>query len=139
VPQRRTQASRAGLVEDEERVEGVGAWVIVRRASWRKLRRGSVVGDMEDEGPEEGAGRNWMGVWEAWRVERKEERKDVAERREPARRYGITPWLAKAPAETVPLEVEAYHSAIIFPNSRAASLEAAWRKWVSAAVYDPSL
>jgi len=139
VPQRRTQASRAGLVEGEDVVDGVGARGMVRRDNWRKLRTGSEVGEKSELGPEEGAGRNWIGELEVERVDRKEDRKEVAARSEPARRYGMTPWLANAPGETVPLAVEVYHSAIIFPNSRAASLEADWRKCASAMLYDPSL
>lgn len=76
-----------GLVEGEEDVDGVGALEMVRRDSWRKLRTGSVVNEISSEGPKEGAGRNWVGELEAERVDRKEDRKEVAARSEPASRY----------------------------------------------------
>jgi hypothetical protein len=68
-------------------VEGVGAREMVRRASWRKFRIGSFVGEMSEEAPEEGFGRKVIGVDDAESEERKEERKDVDARREPDSRY----------------------------------------------------
>lgn len=70
-------------------VDGVGAREMVKRANWRKLRVVSEDGEIDVDEPVV-ALKGMLGenVWdgEADNVERKEERKDVAARREPDRR-----------------------------------------------------
>jgi len=123
-------------------VDGVGALEMTMSASWRKLSTWSEVGVISavaDVEAEEAPGRSCTGEEEADRVERNEDRNEDAAKSEPARRNGMVPCVAKAPAGTFESLVETYHSAIILPNDLEASFEAAWRKWLSAVVNAPSL